>query len=367
MGGRLNQRLVRPVIDRYLDAEVVEGRSRCVQRWTEVLDQMQVSTPNEHVDRMVEHLERLPVHGRSTSAVGLYFESGIGRHGLPGLLPGPARLRADGPDRARAHPRHRGDPARSGGAYHQYAPLTKRGNDAIGSGFNDDPLWLVLAVAAYVKETGDRSILDELVAYDSRPGSERPLLEHLHRSVEYTLDRLGPLRTDRHQDDRHERADNNLQDDLRDEEPRVDHEIEAAERLVRLGVHRRPVRVKAELAAITHEDRWPGAAAAMADVVLSMVTRVVRAAYDHFGSPVGSATCEDGQIFIEPQGMRDGGDRSGGRARRRALDLSPISSPPSTASSCCASHQRHLPDRRDHVVPAGYKENGSVSATRICG
>ena len=30
----------------------------------------------------------------------------------------------------------------SGGAYHQYQPLTKRGNDAVGGGFNDDPLWL---------------------------------------------------------------------------------------------------------------------------------------------------------------------------------------------------------------------------------
>ena len=80
----------------------------------------------------------------------------------------------------------------SGGAYHQYQPLTKRGNDAVGSGFNDDPLWLVLAVAAYLKETGDRSILDELVPFDSQPGSERPLLEHLRRSVQYTLDRLGP-------------------------------------------------------------------------------------------------------------------------------------------------------------------------------
>ena len=58
----------------------------------------------------------------------------------------------------------------SGGAYHQYQPLTKRGNDAIGSGFNDDPLWLVLAVAAYVKETGDRSILDEPVPYDGGRG-----------------------------------------------------------------------------------------------------------------------------------------------------------------------------------------------------
>ena len=82
----------------------------------------------------------------------------------------------------------------SGGAYHQYQPLTKRGNDAVGGNFNDDPLWLVLGTVAYVKETGDFSILDEPVPYDNRPGTETPLYEHLQRSLHYTLDRLGPAR-----------------------------------------------------------------------------------------------------------------------------------------------------------------------------
>jgi cellobiose phosphorylase len=80
----------------------------------------------------------------------------------------------------------------TGGAYHQYQPLTKRGNDAVGGDFNDDPLWLVLSVAAYLKETGDWGILDEEVPYDNEPGSEQLLYEHLHRSLHYTLDRLGP-------------------------------------------------------------------------------------------------------------------------------------------------------------------------------
>src|SRR5688572_28021909 len=80
----------------------------------------------------------------------------------------------------------------SGGAYHQYQPLTKRGNNAIGDGFNDDPLWLILGVSAYLKETGDLSILDAQVTYDNVPGSESPLYEHLRRSLHFTLDRLGP-------------------------------------------------------------------------------------------------------------------------------------------------------------------------------
>src|SRR3954451_9804144 len=80
----------------------------------------------------------------------------------------------------------------SGGAWHQYQPLTKRGNDAVGSGFNDDPAWLVLAVAAYVKETGDLAILDAAGPYDNEPGSERPLADHLRRAIDYTTERLGP-------------------------------------------------------------------------------------------------------------------------------------------------------------------------------
>src|SRR6185312_14899921 len=77
-----------------------------------------------------------------------------------------------------------------GGAYHQYQPLTKTGNDAIGSGFNDDPLWLVLGVAAYLKETGDTTLLDERVRFSD--AGEATLYGHLERSVRYTLDRIGP-------------------------------------------------------------------------------------------------------------------------------------------------------------------------------
>ena len=81
---------------------------------------------------------------------------------------------------------------KTGGAFHQYQPLTKRGNNDVGSGFNDDPHWLILGVAAYLKETGDWSILDEPVQFENEPGSEQPLYEHLRRSFNYTLDRLGP-------------------------------------------------------------------------------------------------------------------------------------------------------------------------------
>src|SRR6202035_953641 len=78
----------------------------------------------------------------------------------------------------------------SGGAYHQYQPLTKTGNDAIGAGFNDDPLWLVLGVAAYLKEIGDTTVLDEPIAFSDVGGAT--VYGHMERSVRYTLDPLGP-------------------------------------------------------------------------------------------------------------------------------------------------------------------------------
>ena len=79
-----------------------------------------------------------------------------------------------------------------GSAYHQYQPLTKRGNLDVGSGFNDDPLWLVAAVAAYLKETGDTTILDEPVPFDNDDALADTMFEHLSRAFRYTVDHKGP-------------------------------------------------------------------------------------------------------------------------------------------------------------------------------
>ena len=80
----------------------------------------------------------------------------------------------------------------NGGVPHQYQPLTKRGNSAIGDNFNDDPLWLILSTATYLKETGDFTFLDELVTYANESGTEEPLIMHLERCIDYILNRTGP-------------------------------------------------------------------------------------------------------------------------------------------------------------------------------
>ncbi|HZW02483.1 MAG TPA: glycosyl transferase, partial [Anaerolineaceae bacterium] len=193
---RINKASVAPIIARYRDAAAVAQAVAALRaHWDELLGRFQVATPDVHTNRMVNIWNAYQVMvtfnlSRSAS----YFESGIGRgigfrdsnQDLLGFLhldAGRARQRLL--DLAATQ-------MDTGGAYHQFQPLTRRGNNDIGSGFNDDPLWLVLAVAAYLKETGDWAVLDEPVPYDSTPGTEAPLYDHLQRSIRYTIERLGP-------------------------------------------------------------------------------------------------------------------------------------------------------------------------------
>ena len=136
----------------------------------------------------------IPVCHFNMSRSASYFESGIGRGmgfrdscqdllGFVHLIPDRARERIL--DIAATQ-------FEDGSAYHQYQPLTKKGNSDIGSGFNDDPLWLIAGTAAYIKETGDYTILDEKTPYDSDPSKATDFMEHLRRSFHYTIDHLGP-------------------------------------------------------------------------------------------------------------------------------------------------------------------------------
>jgi cellobiose phosphorylase len=314
--GRLDTRTVAPVLERYLRTEEVDAAvARLRGRWSELLGTLEVSTPNEHTDRMVNiwnAYQCMITFNLSRSAS--LFESGIGRGmgfrdstqdllGFVHMVPDRARERLL--DIAATQ-------LPTGGAYHQYQPLTKRGNDAIGSGFNDDPLWLVLAAAAYVRETGDHGVLGEPVPYDNEPGSETPLAEHLERALDYTLDRLGP-----HGLPLIGRADWNdcLNLNCFSETPgesfqttenreggvaesvfiaglfalAAEELAQIAERFGRGGDAPSHRAARERMAATVREHGWDG------DWFLR--------AYDHFGSTVGSASNAEGAIFVEPQGM----------------------------------------------------------------
>ena len=122
-----------------------------------------------------------------------YFESGTGRGmGFRDSCQDLLGFVHMAPERARERIIDMSIQWADGSTYHQYQPLTKRGNNDVGSGFNDDPLWLVACTYAYISETGDFSILEHPTPFDNVPGSEAPLMEHLRRSVRYTMNHKGP-------------------------------------------------------------------------------------------------------------------------------------------------------------------------------
>ncbi|HET9959840.1 MAG TPA: glycosyl transferase, partial [Polyangiaceae bacterium] len=194
--GIVNKRRAHELIERYSTAAAVDAAlERLKSYWQELLSGYQVSSSDEKLDRMVNiwnQYQCMVTFNMSRSAS--YFESGIGRGmgfrdsnqdllGFVHLVPERARERII--DIASTQ-------FADGSAYHQYQPLTKRGNNDIGSGFNDDPLWLILGVAAYIKETGDYAILDEIVPFDNDPNNTATLLEHCKRSFDHVLNNLGP-------------------------------------------------------------------------------------------------------------------------------------------------------------------------------
>ena len=283
--------------------------------WTSLLSTYTVASENEKVNRMVNiwnQYQCMVTFNMSRSAS--YYESGIGRGmgfrdscqdllGFVHMIPDRARERIL--DIAATQ-------KEDGGAYHQYQPLTKKGNADIGGGFNDDPLWLIACTDAYIRETGDWDILQEPVPFDNVDGSEQPLLEHLRRSFRYTLNNLGP-----HGLPLIGRADWNDCLNLNcfsahpgesfqvtgPSEGPVAESVFIAGMFVKYG--REYANLLAHIGLAEEAEEARRAAAAMSDTVLQSGWDgdwFLRA-YDAFGNKVGSAECEEGKIYIEPQGM----------------------------------------------------------------
>ncbi len=329
----INKRTVKPIIARYLDPANVEAAFEALRAyWDGLLSIYQVKTPDVHTNRMVNiwnAYQCMATFNVSRSAS--FYESGIGRglgfrdsnQDLLGFVQMvPARARERILDLATTQ-------LETGGAYHQYQPLTKRGNHEIGSNFNDDPLWLVLAVAAYLKETGDWSILDEPVQYENRPGTEQPLYEHLQRSIQYTLDRLGP-----HGLPLIGRADWNdcLNLNCFSDEPgqsfqtTTNKDGKVAESVFIAGLFVLAAKEMTQICKFASLQvgklqtckladltcKYGGKEVSYLEAARQMEATIkehgwdgewfVRA-YDDFGRKVGSQECKEGKIFIEPQGF----------------------------------------------------------------
>jgi len=312
----INKQTVLPVIAKYLAAENVEAAFQMLREyWTGLLGRLQATTPDGDTNRMLNiwnPYQCMVTFNLSRSAS--YFESGVGRGigfrdsnqdllGFLHMIPERARQRIL--DLASTQ-------LATGGAYHQYQPMTKRGNNDIGSGFNDDPAWLVVGVSAYLKETGDFSLLESPTPYDNQPGSETPLYEHLQRAIRYTLDRLGP-----HGLPLIGRADWNdcLNLNCFSDTPgqsfqtTTNKDGRVAESVFIGGLF---VLAAGEMAALAGKlgrkaeaGRYRKAAERMEQTVLAhgWDGAWFRRAYDDAGSPVGSQESNEGKIYIEPQGI----------------------------------------------------------------
>jgi len=314
--GIINKEKARKMIRQFETESDVDNAFNELRRyWDGLLSKYMVESHDEKLNRMVNiwnPYQCMVTFNMSRSAS--YFESGIGRgmgfrdsnQDLLGFV-------HQVPDRARERILDlAATQFEDGGAYHQYQPLTKKGNFDIGGGFNDDPLWLILGVAAYIKETGDFDILDESVPFDCNESIRASLFEHLKRSFYHVVNNLGP-----HGLPLIGRADWNdcLNLNCFSNEPgesfqtcsniegKVAESIFIAGLFVYAGKDfvelclRKGFTEEAEKAQ-KHIDE-------MKEAVLEYGwdDEWFLRAYDHYGQKVGSKECEEGQIFIEPQGM----------------------------------------------------------------
>ena len=380
----INKKYVLPIIREFLSPARVDAAFEGLKTyWKELLSKFSVRTPDEDTNRMVNiwnAYQCMITFNMSRSAS--YFESGIGRGmgfrdstqdlmGFVHIVPERARERLL--DLAATQ-------LSNGGAFHQYQPLTKRGNNDVGSGFNDDPHWLVLATAAYVKETGDLSILDELVPYENQPGTEMPLFDHLQRAVQYTLDRLGP-----HQLPLIGRADWNdcLNLNCFSDTPgqsfqtTTNQDGNTAESVMIAGLFLLSCQEMTQLASLfasspvfaSFDVHTPEFFTEKAEEMEQAVWQAgwdgewFRRAYDAFGEPLGSHLNDEGQIFIEPQGLcvMAGLGVEDGKARQ-ALDAvrERLATPHGIVVLNPAYSRYQLRLGEISSYPPGYKENASV-------
>ena len=315
--GTLNTAPARKAIAHYSDPAALDSALAGLHAyWDGLLATYRAQTPDEDTDRMVNIWNPYQVMATfNLSRSASLYESGIGR-GI-GFRDSNQDLLAFvqlAPERARQRLLDlAATQLPNGGAYHQYQPLTRRGNDAVGSGFNDDPLWLILAAAAYLKETGDGALLDEPVPYDNAPGTETPLYEHLERSLRYTLDRLGP-----HGLPQIGHADWNdcLNLNCFSSEPGQSFQTHSdegdttiAESVLIGGLF---VLAAREMAALARHYGRPAPAAEYERQAKEMEHTVLAygwdgewflRAYDRLGNKMGSHECVEGRIFVEPQGL----------------------------------------------------------------
>ena len=374
--GVINKEPADALLSRYQTPEQAEAAlEELKEYWEGLLSTYNVDTPDQKLNRLVNiwnQYQCMVTFNMSRSAS--YFESGMGRGmgfrdscqdllGFVHLIPERARERII--DIANTQ-------FSDGSTYHQYQPLTKKGNAAIGGGFNDDPLWLIAGTAAYLRETGDYSILDEDCAFDSDFSIARPLLDHLDLSFNFTASHLGP-----HGLPLIGRADWNdcLNLNCFSEEPGESFQTTGpsegpvAESVFIGGMFVKYGNEYADiLRHIGKDERAGQVEEAVAAMKLTLETAgwdgdwFIRA-FDAYSKPVGSHECEEGQIYIEPQGMcvMAGVGVESGKAEK-ALDsvMERLDTKYGIVLLNPAYTRYHVELGEISSYPPGYKENAGI-------
>jgi cellobiose phosphorylase len=314
--GIINKTKAKATIAKFDTAHKVDAAFNELKNyWDQLLSVYSVNSGDEKLDRMVNIWNQYQCmitfcFSRSAS----FFESGIGRGmgfrdsnqdlvGFVHQIPERARERiidiasTQFPD---------------GGCYHQYQPLTKRGNNDIGGGFNDDPMWLILGTISYIKESGDFSILDEMVPFDNDMSVARTLFDHLTVSFDHVVNNLGP-----HALPLIGRADwndclnlNCFSNDPNESFQTTENQSQGskAESLMIAGLFvvygRDYIELCLKLGKNEEADRAQKHVDAMVDAIKQhgWDGEWFLRAYDYYGNKIGSNDNEEGKIFIESNG-----------------------------------------------------------------
>ena len=320
--GSMNKSRAYAMIEQFNTTEKVDAAlAELKQSWSDLLSKYTVNTPDDKMNRMVNiwnQYQCMVTFNMSRSAS--YFESGIGRgmgfrDSNQDLLGFVHQI----PDRARERILDlAATQFEDGGCFHQYQPLTKKGNDAVGGDFSDDPLWMILSTAAYIKETGDYSILDEMVPYRNDEKLAQTMMHHLQQSFYRVVNNVGPhglplsMRADWNDCLNLSCFSNTPGESFQTwTSPKYgdDKYSKVAESLfvATLFTYAGPEYV----ALCKHQGLNDKAEAAQAEIdkMKNLICEYgydgewFLRAYDDFGRKVGSKECEEGKIFIEPQGF----------------------------------------------------------------
>jgi cellobiose phosphorylase len=372
----INKKPAKAMISKYDTVEKVnEAFDTLKAYWDELLCTISIESADQKLDRMVNiwnQYQCMVTFNMSRSAS--FFESGIGRGmgfrdsnqdliGFVHQIPERARERIF--DIASTQ-------FEDGSCYHQYQPLTKKGNSAIGGDFNDDPLWLILSTTAYIKETGDFSLLEEMVPFDNDASRAKPHFDHLKASFYHVVNNLGP-----HKLPLIGRADWNdcLNLNCFSSDPNESFQTtgnkkgNTAESLMIAGLFVVYGKAYIELCRVTGRNQE----AEEAQVHVDQMVEAVKAhgwdgewylrAYDYFGKKIGSSDNEEGKIFIESQGwctMAEIGKEQG--MVEKALDSvkEHLDCEYGVVLNYPAFTKYHIEYGEISTYPAGYKENGGI-------